>query len=171
MNIFCKLCVASLVLVCVEIHAVVDVTEFTVSKTWFDDSSPSDREVKVKISCTAGTNPDQEGFVSEDQDVVFEVEDIPDNAHDCTITEVVPGNYRAEYEATGGSNEDSGDNQQHCMFFDVASPSTGVYTCQINNFPIPARIVEGIPTLGNYGMAILALLILGVGFVGYRRLV
>jgi hypothetical protein len=28
---------------------------------------------------------------------------------------------------------------------------------------------EGIPTLNQYGMAILALLMLGVGFVGFRR--
>ena len=30
---------------------------------------------------------------------------------------------------------------------------------------------EGIPTLNQYGMAILALLMLGVGLVGFRRLV
>ena len=30
---------------------------------------------------------------------------------------------------------------------------------------------EGIPTLSEYGMAILALLMLGVGFVGFRRFV
>jgi hypothetical protein len=28
---------------------------------------------------------------------------------------------------------------------------------------------EGIPTLSQYGMAILALLMLGAGFVGFRR--
>ena len=30
---------------------------------------------------------------------------------------------------------------------------------------------EGIPTLNQYGMAIMALLMLGVGFVGFRRFV
>ena len=30
---------------------------------------------------------------------------------------------------------------------------------------------EGIPTLSQYGMAIMALLMLGVGFVGFRRFV
>jgi len=30
---------------------------------------------------------------------------------------------------------------------------------------------EGIPTLSQYGMAILALLMLGMGFVGFRRFV
>ena len=169
MNAFSKFCVAAMTLVSVQAFAVVDVTEFTVSKTWLDSSS-GDREVKVEISCTGGTNPNQEGAVSEDQDVVFEIEDIPDNAHDCTITEVVPANYRAVYEASGGSNEDSDDNQQHCKFFNVDSPSADLYTCQISNIPLPAQIVESIPTLGRYGMAILGLLILGIGFVGFRRL-
>ena len=30
---------------------------------------------------------------------------------------------------------------------------------------------EGIPTLNQYGLAIMALLMLGVGFVGFRRFV
>jgi hypothetical protein len=30
---------------------------------------------------------------------------------------------------------------------------------------------EGIPTLNQYGMAIMALLMLGMGFVGFRRFV
>ena len=34
----------------------------------------------------------------------------------------------------------------------------------------PVRF-EGIPTLNQYGLAILALLMLGVGFVGFRRFV
>ena len=33
------------------------------------------------------------------------------------------------------------------------------------------RFFEGIPTLNQYGLAILALLMLGVGFVGFRRFV
>ena len=31
--------------------------------------------------------------------------------------------------------------------------------------------LQGIPTLSQYGMAIMALLMLGVGFVGFRRFV
>jgi hypothetical protein len=40
-------------------------------------------------------------------------------------------------------------------------------SCTITN----TVFFEGIPTLGQYGMAIMALLMLGVGFVGFRRFV
>ena len=40
-------------------------------------------------------------------------------------------------------------------------------SCTITN----TTFFEGIPTLNQYGMAILALLMLGVGFVGFRRFV
>jgi hypothetical protein len=39
--------------------------------------------------------------------------------------------------------------------------------CTITN----TSFFEGIPTLNQYGLAILALLMLGVGFVGFRRFV
>ena len=48
--------------------------------------------------------------------------------------------------------------------FSVASPSA---SCTITN----SVFFEGIPTLSQYGMAIMALLMLGVGFVGFRRFV
>ena len=38
--------------------------------------------------------------------------------------------------------------------------------CTITN----TRFYEGIPTLSQYGLAILALLMLGVGLIGFRRL-
>jgi len=50
-------------------------------------------------------------------------------------------------------------------WFEVAAG--GEYTCDIVN----TVFFEGIPTLNQYGMAILALLMLGVGFVGFRRFV
>jgi len=43
----------------------------------------------------------------------------------------------------------------------------GEIECEIVN----TVFFEGIPTLNQYGMAILALLMLGVGFVGFRRIV
>ena len=39
--------------------------------------------------------------------------------------------------------------------------------CTITN----TESFEGIPTLSQYGMAIMALLMLGVGFIGMRRFV
>jgi hypothetical protein len=41
------------------------------------------------------------------------------------------------------------------------------HECTITN----TVFFEGIPTLNQYGLALLALLMLGVGFVGFRRFV
>jgi hypothetical protein len=46
----------------------------------------------------------------------------------------------------------------------VVTPGVG-NACTITN----TRFYEGIPTLSQYGLAILALLMLGVGMVGFRR--
>jgi len=40
-------------------------------------------------------------------------------------------------------------------------------TCTFTN----TVFFEGIPTLGQYGLAVLALLMLGAGFIGFRRFV
>jgi hypothetical protein len=46
-------------------------------------------------------------------------------------------------------------------------PSIGSHTCTFTN----TVFFEGIPTLSQYGLAVLVLLTLGVGFVGLRRFV
>ncbi|MDX1555251.1 MAG: IPTL-CTERM sorting domain-containing protein [Xanthomonadales bacterium] len=46
----------------------------------------------------------------------------------------------------------------------VVTPGNGA-SCNIYN----TRLFEGIPTLGQYGLALLAMLMLGVGFVAFRR--
>ncbi|HLF29754.1 MAG TPA: IPTL-CTERM sorting domain-containing protein [Xanthomonadales bacterium] len=53
-----------------------------------------------------------------------------------------------------------------CGNLDVDIASSGV-SCTVTN----TAFFEGIPTLSQYGLAILALLMLGVGFVGFRRFV
>ncbi len=45
--------------------------------------------------------------------------------------------------------------------------ASGVDECTFTN----TAYFEGIPTLNQYGMAIMALLMLGVGFIGFRRFV
>ena len=47
----------------------------------------------------------------------------------------------------------------------TVSPGDASESCTYTN----TVFFEGIPTLNQYGMAILALLMLGVGFVGFRR--
>jgi hypothetical protein len=46
-------------------------------------------------------------------------------------------------------------------------PAGGSSSCTFTN----AVFFEGIPTLSQYGMALMALLMLGLGFVGLRRFV
>lgn len=48
----------------------------------------------------------------------------------------------------------------------VVTPGSGA-SCTIVN----TRLYEGIPTLSQYGLAVLALLMLGVGLVGFRRFI
>jgi hypothetical protein len=50
---------------------------------------------------------------------------------------------------------------------DGTGPGLGANNCTIEN----TIFFEGIPTLNQYGLAIMALLMLGVGFVGFRRFV
>ncbi len=73
-----------------------------------------------------------------------------DGSTTCTVTETVVEN--------GVEFDDS-----ECASLSV-SPGSGA-SCNIYN----TRLYEGIPTLSQYGLGILALLMLGVGFVAFRR--
>ena len=67
-----------------------------------------------------------------------------------------------KYESTtGGVISDDSD----CQDLMIA-PGVGA-ECTIEN----TRLYEGIPTLSQYGLALLALLMLAVGTVGFRRFV
>ena len=48
---------------------------------------------------------------------------------------------------------------------DRAIPAGGSSSCTFTN----TVFFEGIPTLNRYGIAVMALLMLGVGMVGYRK--
>jgi len=76
------------------------------------------------------------------------------------------------------------DTGTNCSIVEVNLPDGGVEVddsnCQnIRLFPgdsasctiVNTRLYEGIPTLSQYGLAVLALLMLGMGFVGFRRFV
>lgn len=67
--------------------------------------------------------------------------------------------YDSAVESDGACNEDNGPTT-----FVVGEDSK---TCTITN----TVFFEGIPTLSQYGLAVMALLMLGVGFVGFRRFV
>ena len=74
----------------------------------------------------------------------------PDGGTDCTV------------DMTGVDSAVEGDS---CAFsFDVGDAEAG---CDVEG----TVFFEGIPTLSQYGMAVMVLLMLGVGFVGFRRFV
>jgi len=67
----------------------------------------------------------------------------------------------------------------HCMDADSDDDDNGDYYGMVTLYPTEGGactitntvFFEGIPTLNQYGLAILAVLMLGVGFVGFRRFV
>lgn len=69
------------------------------------------------------------------------------------------------YDSTFDSENDCG-GMMHVMPTGYQGAS-GVDSCTFTN----TAYFEGIPTLNQYGMAIMALLMLGVGFIGFRRFV
>ena len=74
----------------------------------------------------------------------------PVNGTDCTVT-MVPNASAVEGES--------------CSFsFDIGDEEAG---CDVAG----TVFFEGIPTLSQYGLALMALLMLGIGFVGMRRFV
>ena len=74
----------------------------------------------------------------------------PNGGTDCTV------------DLTGNDSAVEGDS---CAFsFNVGDATAG---CDVEG----TVFFEGIPTLSQYGMAIMVLLMLGVGFVGFRRFV
>lgn len=81
---------------------------------------------------------------------------------DCYVEENV---YDSSIEVNDDDCDQYGDNQLHVTIGGVGEDDDR--ECTITN----TVFYEGIPTLSQYGMAILALLMLGVGFVGFRRFV
>jgi hypothetical protein len=91
-------------------------------------------------------------------DVGFKAYVVPDwdGGTDCWVLETVFDS-AVEVNNGCGSNGDPG----------IVVELAGGGSCTVTN----TVFFEGIPTLSQYGMAILALLMLGVGFVGFRRFV
>jgi len=80
-----------------------------------------------------------------------------DGGTECYVDETV---YDSAVEVDASDCEDWGD-------ITVEIAGAGDNECTVTN----TVFFEGIPTLSQYGMAIMALLMLGVGLVGFRRLI
>ncbi len=126
-----------------------------------------DNEVRNRW-CVDGTviGPDPTYFdvtfdgASHGGDLVYIAERTLDSAIEVDITNCVPGEISTRGAFRGGLSYEvfNGDGD---------APGTGSNNCTITN----TVFFEGIPTLNQYGLAIMALLMLGVGFVGFRRFV
>jgi len=85
-----------------------------------------------------------------------------------TIAVATKANGKTHCKATASNNDpDSVSVSQGCASGMLIAPGDTSNVCTIR-FTV---FFEGIPTLNQYGLAILALLMLGVGFVGFRRFV
>jgi hypothetical protein len=128
-----------------------------VSKSWIDENPGFDHVnyAEAQFDC----QNEQYGihafgileFVGDDAVDGFFVFPRWDGTTSCTITETV---------VEGGVDFDDTECQQLQVL-----PGSGA-SCTLYN----TRLYEGIPTLSQYGLALLALLMLGMGLVGYRRI-
>ncbi|MEO7200207.1 MAG: IPTL-CTERM sorting domain-containing protein, partial [Dokdonella sp.] len=121
-----------------------DSNTIVVNKDFIPDSTAT---VPVELTCSSGTVTTTPLNASESSPAVFTVTSASPGTT-CTATETVPNGYTAEQT-------------------DCASVALGG-SCTITNRSDSVAATP-IPTFNRYGMALLALLMLGVGFVGFRR--
>ncbi|MDT8322074.1 MAG: IPTL-CTERM sorting domain-containing protein, partial [Xanthomonadales bacterium] len=151
-----------------EITNVADPATFTVTKDWifFNDEAGGDLsfddEVSVTITCnndiltvdTVPTDPDTTEVVvalGDGDSATIEV-DTTQGPASCSAVEVfTQSGVEEDSEGCGQTRLEAGDS----------------HTCAFTN----TLFFEGIPTLSQYGLAILVLLTLGLGLVGVRRFV
>jgi len=90
-------------------------------------------------------------------DVEYTADVIPnwDGGTNCDV-------YEGHYDSAIESSDNCG-----ALHINIIEDETDVRSCTVTN----SVFFEGIPSLNQYGLAILALLMLSVGFVGFRRFV
>jgi hypothetical protein len=135
-----------------------------VTKTWEGAGPDVDTASTHTFSCTNAAFFDGDEFTTISltftipgpvTDAPFEFYTDPDATSSCTVIE-------------DESMLDSAvETDQGCSTPILYTGAGGTGSCTIAN----TVFYEGIPTLSQYGMAIMALLMLGVGFVGFRRFV
>ncbi|MGI9291295.1 MAG: IPTL-CTERM sorting domain-containing protein, partial [Gammaproteobacteria bacterium] len=125
-----------------------------------------------------------------DENPGFNPFNVADADWDCSNVAFGADSGGLDFYTEGSSDTDSfsvypdWDTGTTCWISEVNLPDGGVEVddsnCQgLTLFPgggasctiVNTRLYEGIPTLSQYGLAVLALLMLGMGFVGFRRFV
>ena len=147
-----------------EIAAVPTPNVWTVSKVWLDGGSDISQEATFDWECTNAsqtTDGSAAGFggsfteTGEFDDVEVTVYPAPGMTATCSATEDID------------LLDDSVESDQGCESGNEFTIGSGDDGCTITN----SVFFEGIPSLNQYGLAIMALLMLGVGMVGFRRFV
>ncbi len=133
-----------------------DSVTISVTKDWVIDNLDSgdalDSEYSLTLSCDNGDDDQIQGSDgTADQTFTFGVIPDWDGGTNCSVDEDV---FDSAIEVDNGCNS---------LHIDINQGDS----CTVTN----TVFFEGIPTLSQYGMAIMALLMLGVGFVGFRRFV
>ena len=141
--------------VCI-INNVLEPVEVVVTKEWIDDNPQFNAQniAEATFSCVNEQFQQAFGtlrFVGNGDTDSFDVFPHWDGTTVCDVTESF---------LEGGVEADSSD----CQGLSV-TPGSGA-SCTIVN----TRLFEGIPTLSQYGLALLAMLMLGIGFVAFRRI-
>jgi len=137
-----------------------------ISKTWVDDRTDSDQGADIMVRSDAElVDGEWCDDVSDDYCLLLEFD-----GDDSDVVWVVPhygllGSLVSITEQLDDSSS-SIDSHNGCGGHVRVYAATGS-SCAITN----TVFFEGIPTLNQYGLAILAVLMLGVGFVGFRRFV
>ena len=146
-----------------EITNTADDATYTVVKDWVQEGTGGDvinAVADVTISCnseiTGGTQVDDDewelsGDLGDGQTLVAKV-DVTTGPATCSASETI---------------DQSGVESVSTGCGPVQLGAGGSQTCTFTN----TVFFEGVPTLSQYGLAILVLLMLGVGFVGMRRFV
>lgn len=136
----------------------VDFVSVEVFKTWIDENTEFNNSTFASADFSCGSVFNGAGYSTLNGNLNFvglESSDIInlrphwDGSTSCSVVEG----------ATGGAEADASE----CA--DVAVSLGTDTSCTIYN----TRLYEGIPTLSQYGLGILALLMAGVGFVAFRR--
>ena len=140
-------------------------TTFTVYKDWVienDSRDFVDLLVDVTISCESEIFED--GAVQVNDDLWILSGEIGDGGSLTATVDTTTGSARCS--AVENISQSSGvESADDCFWRDIPAGSSDF--CTFTN----TVFFEGIPTLNQYGLMVLALLMLGVGAVGFRRFV
>ena len=144
---------------CVINNTVDDVT-LRVNKVWNIGSEGSDIDTSVDITVTCDSPITNAGAVEDDGSWSYTETTIGTDYVDVDVTPILP-HTTCSAEENGDQSAVETDNQ--CSGIELSAGNGN--ECTITN----TVFFEGIPTLDRYGFAILVLLMLAVGLVGFRR--